>query len=73
MERLERFYKIDQLLEDRKVVSFATFKEVLGMSREREARPRIHAQPLQCADRVRPRAERLPLRQAALRQAAQRY
>jgi len=33
MERLERFYKIDQLLEDRKVVSFATFKEVLGMSR----------------------------------------
>src|SRR5256712_3976676 len=33
MERLERFYKIDQLLKDRKVVSFATFKEVLGMSR----------------------------------------
>jgi predicted DNA-binding transcriptional regulator YafY len=32
MERLERFYKIDQLLKDRKVVSFATFKEVLGMS-----------------------------------------
>src|SRR5881396_2357734 len=33
MERLERFYKIDQLLKDRKLVSFATFKEVLGMSR----------------------------------------
>src|SRR5213592_1643764 len=32
MERLERFYKIDQLLKDRKVVSFATFKEVLGVS-----------------------------------------
>src|SRR5439155_5871227 len=33
MERLERFYKIDQLLKERKVVPFATFKEVLGMSR----------------------------------------
>src|ERR687887_543416 len=33
MDRLERFYKIDQLLKDRKVVSFATFKDVLGMSR----------------------------------------
>src|SRR5437879_11021523 len=33
MERLERFYKIDQLLKDPKVVSIATFKEVLGMSR----------------------------------------
>jgi predicted DNA-binding transcriptional regulator YafY len=33
MERLERFYKIDQLLRDRKVVSFATFMEKLGMSR----------------------------------------
>jgi predicted DNA-binding transcriptional regulator YafY len=33
MDRLERFYKIDQLLKERKVVSFAVFKEVLGMSR----------------------------------------
>ncbi len=33
MDRLERFYKIDQLLKDRKVVSFAVFKEELGMSR----------------------------------------
>jgi predicted DNA-binding transcriptional regulator YafY len=33
MERLERFYKIDQLLRDRKVVSFATLVEKLGMSR----------------------------------------
>ena len=33
MDRLERFYKIDQLLKDRKVVSFATFLEVLGTSR----------------------------------------
>jgi predicted DNA-binding transcriptional regulator YafY len=33
MDRLERFYKIDQLLKDRKVVSFAVFKDVLGMSR----------------------------------------
>jgi predicted DNA-binding transcriptional regulator YafY len=33
MERLERFYKIDQLLKDRKVVSFATFMKELGMSR----------------------------------------
>jgi predicted DNA-binding transcriptional regulator YafY len=33
MERLERFYKIDQLLKDRKVVSFATFMRELGMSR----------------------------------------
>src|SRR2546426_1308013 len=33
MERLERFYKIDQLLRDRKIVSFATFMEKLGMSR----------------------------------------
>ena len=33
MDRLERFYKIDQLLKERKVVSFAAFKEKLGMSR----------------------------------------
>jgi predicted DNA-binding transcriptional regulator YafY len=33
MERLERLYKIDQLLRDRKVVSFATLMEKLGMSR----------------------------------------
>ncbi|OGA65466.1 MAG: DNA-binding protein [Betaproteobacteria bacterium RIFCSPLOWO2_12_FULL_65_14] len=33
MERLERFYKIDQLLKDRKVVSFTTFMQELGMSR----------------------------------------
>src|SRR5688572_32101742 len=32
MSPLERFYKIDQLLKDRKVVSFALFKEKLGMS-----------------------------------------
>jgi predicted DNA-binding transcriptional regulator YafY len=33
MDRLERFYKIDQLLKERKVVSFAVFKQKLGMSR----------------------------------------
>jgi predicted DNA-binding transcriptional regulator YafY len=33
MDRLERFYKIDQLLKERKVVSFALFREKLGMSR----------------------------------------
>jgi len=33
MERLERFYKIDQLLKDRKVVSFETLMQELGMSR----------------------------------------
>jgi len=33
MSPLERYYKIEQLLKDRKVVSFAVFKEVLGMSR----------------------------------------
>ena len=33
MERLERFYKIDQLLKDRRVVSFATLMEKLGISR----------------------------------------
>jgi predicted DNA-binding transcriptional regulator YafY len=33
MERLERLYKIDQLLRDRRVVPFATFMEKLGMSR----------------------------------------
>jgi predicted DNA-binding transcriptional regulator YafY len=32
MDRLERFYKIDQLLKDRRVVSFADFKKELGMS-----------------------------------------
>ena len=32
MDRLERFYKIDQLLKHRKVVSFAVFKDQLGMS-----------------------------------------
>src|SRR5688572_20220056 len=33
MDRLERFYKIDQLLKERQVVSFALFKDKLGMSR----------------------------------------
>jgi len=33
MERLERFYKIDQLLKDRKVVSFAAFMKELNVSR----------------------------------------
>ena len=33
MDRRELFYKIDQLLRERKVVSFATFMEELGMSR----------------------------------------
>ncbi|HVJ24551.1 MAG TPA: HTH domain-containing protein, partial [Burkholderiales bacterium] len=33
MDRLERFYKIDQLLKERQVVSFAHFKDKLGMSR----------------------------------------
>jgi len=33
MSPLERYYKIEQLLKERKVVSFAVFKEVLGMSR----------------------------------------
>ena len=32
MERLERFYKIDQLLKDRKVVPFAVLKDKLGIS-----------------------------------------
>lgn len=32
MDRLERFYKIDQLLKERKTVSFADFKGELGMS-----------------------------------------
>ena len=32
MDRLERFYKIDRLLKERKVVSFALFKSELGMS-----------------------------------------
>ena len=33
MERLERFYKIDQLLKDRKVVSFSAMQARLGVSR----------------------------------------
>jgi predicted DNA-binding transcriptional regulator YafY len=33
MDRLERFYKIDQLLKDRKVVSFSTLMDELGVSR----------------------------------------
>ena len=32
MDRLERFYKIDQLLKERRLVSFADFKSELGMS-----------------------------------------
>lgn len=32
MDRLERFYKIDRLLNERRVVSFADFKQELGMS-----------------------------------------
>jgi predicted DNA-binding transcriptional regulator YafY len=33
MDRLERFYKIDRLLNERKVVSFAALQEALGTSR----------------------------------------
>ena len=33
MERLERFYKIDQLLKDRKLVSFSALQSSLGISR----------------------------------------
>src|SRR5262245_38020262 len=33
MDRLERFYKIDQLLKGRKTVSFAALLEELGTSR----------------------------------------
>jgi predicted DNA-binding transcriptional regulator YafY len=33
MDRSERFYRIDQLLKDRKVVTFARFQEALGVSR----------------------------------------
>src|SRR3954465_11028794 len=32
MDRLERFYKIDRLLKERRIVSFADFKAELGMS-----------------------------------------
>jgi len=32
MDRLERFYKIDRLLKERRLVSFADFKRELGMS-----------------------------------------
>ena len=70
MSPLERYYKIDQLLKDRKVVSFALFKEKLGMSRasvKRDLeymRSRFNA-PIEY-DRA---VERLPLRQAAQRPA----
>ena len=49
MERLERFYKIDQLLKDRKAVSFSALRSSLGVSaatlkRELEyMRERFHA------------------------------
>lgn len=33
MDRTERFYKIDQLLKERKVVKFAALREALGVSR----------------------------------------
>ena len=33
MDRLERFYKIDQLLKERKLVRFSQFMEILGTSR----------------------------------------
>jgi len=33
MDRLERFYRIDRLLKERKTVSFAVFESELGMSR----------------------------------------
>src|SRR6516225_4788936 len=33
MDRTERFYKIDQLLKDSKVVTFARFRDALGVSR----------------------------------------
>lgn len=33
MDRLERFYKIDQLLKERRIVSFAALQEALGTSR----------------------------------------
>src|ERR1043166_7705232 len=35
MDRLERFYKIDRLLTERRVVSFAVFKRELGYMCER--------------------------------------
>ena len=73
MSPLERYYKIDQLLKDRKVVSFALFKEKLGMSRasvKRDIeymRSRMHR-----ADRVGPRAQRLLLHDTRPRCAALR-
>src|SRR6516164_4278156 len=33
MDRTERFYKIDQLLKDSKVVTFSRFQDALGVSR----------------------------------------
>ncbi len=33
MSQTERYYKIDQLLHDRKIVSFTTLMEELGISR----------------------------------------
>jgi predicted DNA-binding transcriptional regulator YafY len=33
MDRTERFYKIDQLLKDSEVVTFARFQDALGVSR----------------------------------------
>ena len=45
MDRTERFYKIDQLLKDRKVVSFAVLRRCSRrVARDAQARPRVHAQ-----------------------------
>jgi predicted DNA-binding transcriptional regulator YafY len=42
VDRTERFYKIDQILKDRKVVSFATLQNVLEVSRATLKRDLLH-------------------------------
>ena len=57
MDRIERFYKIDQLLKERRVVPFGALQDALGVSRATLKRDLEYMrEPLQRADRVRPRA-----------------
>jgi hypothetical protein len=71
MDRTERFYKIDQMIHDRKLVTFTESDGGAGnLARHAQARPRIHAQPAQRAHRLGPRCRhcrRLPLRHPARR------
>ena len=51
MDRTERFYRIDQLLNEQRFATFAQLQEALGgVSRNHQARPAVSARPDERAD-----------------------